>query len=248
MNRAMVKDIPVVWLDPASGAVGRKLVIWLPGFGGTKDGMEPYLRDLSDRGFVALSFDPYQHGERRIDTQEGLATRVLSNIRKHFWPILAYTADDVPTVIDWAIEELGAATEVGMGGISMGGDISVVAAAMDMRIVAVSACVATPDWLRPGSHEPPGEPDAPAQACYDSLNPLTHLQRYRHCPAIAFQSGEKDTQVPPDGGQRFVAALAETYSSCPERLEVCLYPDIPHAFTDAMWQASLAWFARFLGG
>jgi dienelactone hydrolase len=138
-----------------------------------------------------------------------LSKRVVGNIRRFFWPILAQTAEETPKVIDWAIKTLKVRKEVGMGGISMGGDISVAAASVDRRIKAVSACVATPDWMRPGSIEPPAEPDAAAQADYDRRNPLTHLKAYRHRPAIAFQSGADDKIVPSDGATRFVDVTSE---------------------------------------
>lgn len=243
LRRGLVADIPVVWCEPASGS--RELVIWLPGFSGTKENVEPQLRDVAQAGFIALSYDPFQHGERRIETNEALVTRIIGNIRRHFWPILAHTAQDANTVIDWAQSELGVESKVRMGGVSMGGDIAVAAAGMDHRIATIAACVATPDWLRPGSHEPPGEPDEAAQRCYDECNPLTHLERYAHGPAIRFECGAQDTQVPPDGAQRFAAALSSAYAVFPERLQVHLHEGVAHTFTEAMWQNALDWFRRF---
>lgn len=240
-----VGEIPIKVIAPKD-TKGRTLIIWLPGFSGSKDGSDRQLQELAARGYVALSFDPYQHGARRIEEQPELVKRVRGNIRRYFWPILARTAEEVPVVIDWAIKELGVRKEVGIGGVSMGGDISVAAAGVDKRIKAVSACVATPDWMRPGSFEPPGEPDAAAQADYDRRNPLTHLKAYKHQPAIAFQSGADDRQVPAEAGQRFVAALQETYRKHPERLVVNLQPMTPHAFTPQMWENSVKWFETYL--
>jgi uncharacterized protein len=222
-------EIPIKVISPKE-TKGRTLIIWLPGFSGSKDGSDRQLRELAAKGYVALSFDPYQHGARRIEEQPELVKRVRGNIRRYFWPILARTAEEVPLVIDWAIKELGVRKEVGIGGVSMGGDISVAAAGVDKRIKAVSACVGTPDWMRPGSFEPPGEPDAAAQADF----------------AIAFQSGADDRQVPAEAGQRFVAALQETYRKHPERLVVNLLPMTAHAFTPAMWEASVKWFETHL--
>ncbi|MEQ2006567.1 MAG: prolyl oligopeptidase family serine peptidase [Limisphaerales bacterium] len=242
---AMVGEIPVLVIAPKE-TKGRPLVIWLTGFSGQKESVEAPLRELAKRGFVALSFDPYQHGERRIESREDLVKRVRGNIRRYFWPILARTAEETPKVIDWAVKTLGVRPEVGMGGISMGGDIAVAAAGVDRRIIVVSACVATPDWLRPGSFEPPGEPDAAAQADYDRRNPLTHLKLYAHRPAIAFQSGAVDKQVPPDGATRFVAALKPLYAEAADRLVVDLEPDVPHRFTPRMLENSIQWFAKHL--
>lgn len=245
INKSRVGGIPVIWVEPASIAE-RRLVIWLPGFSGAKEGVENNLLDLAAAGFVGLSFDPYEHGERRLETLEALRERVRGNIRRYFWPILAYTAEETPAVLDWAVQTLGVAPQVGMGGISMGGDISVTAAGVDQRIVAVCACIATADWLRPGSFEPPGTPDVEAQACYDRRNPLTHLAAYQHCPAINFQCGALDQQVPPDGAQRFATALQATYAHCRERLKVHLQPETAHKFTPQMWQHALQWFSQRL--
>jgi len=177
VNQMIVSDIPLIWVEPAH-TPARRLAIWLPGFSGTKEGVLPQLEELAARGFVAISFDPHQHSERRIGSQEELRSRVAGNIRRYFWPIMTQTTEDIPTVIDWAITKLGVTGGVGIGGISMGGDISVAAAGVDPRIATVAACKATADWLRPGSFEPPGTPDKIAQACYDRCNPLTHLERY----------------------------------------------------------------------
>lgn len=246
INKATVAEIPLIWREPEQ-TTARKLVIWLPGFSGAKEAMEPYLADLAAAGFVALSFDPYQHGERRIETQEELRTRIRGNIRRYFWPILAQTAEETPIIINWAIAHLGVAETVGMGGISMGGDIAVAATAVDQRIGVVAAAIATPDWLRPDSFEPPGEPDAAAQACYDRRNPLTHLDAYRHCPAISFQCGAEDQQVPPDGAQRFIRALTqEIYAAHPDRLEAVLHQGVAHAFPAQSWDKCVRWFHKHL--
>ena len=243
--RASVEGIPILVIAPKE-TKARPLVIWLTGFSGQKESVEAHLREFAKQGFLALSFDPHQHGERRIESREELVKRVRGNIRRHFWPILARTAEETPKVIDWAIKTLGVRPELGMGGISMGGDIAVAAAGVDRRISVVSACIATPDWLRPGSFEPPGEPDTAAQADYDRRNPLTHLQLYAHRPAIAFQSGAADKQVPPDGGTRFVTALKPLYAEVAERLVVNLEPDVPHRFTPRMLDDSIQWFAKHL--
>jgi uncharacterized protein len=246
MNHAFVGQIPVTWIEPANSPSARRLVIWLTGFSGSKESVQPNLEKIAAKGFVALSFDPYQHGERTKESRQDLATRVRGNIRRFFWPILAYTAEETPMVIDWAINQLGVQQQVGMGGTSMGGDIAIAAAGVDARIRAVAPVVATPEWMRYGSFEYPGTPDAVAQECYDRCNPSTHLERFKTCPAVTFECGANDRQVPPEGGQNFVKALQPHYSHCPERLRVFLHPNVGHGFVPAMLDNSIAWFERFL--
>ncbi|MCC7261459.1 MAG: prolyl oligopeptidase family serine peptidase [Candidatus Latescibacteria bacterium] len=243
LNQARAGEIPLLWAEPAAGAP-RRLVVWLPGFSGNKEGVQAQLLDLAAAGLVGLSFDPWGHGERSTEGVEALRQRVRGNIRRHFWPILAHTAQETLQVIDWALSQLGVEPAVGMGGISMGGDISVAAAGLDHRIDRVAAAIATPDWLRPGSFEPPGEPDDDARTAYERCNPLTHLGAYHHCPALCFLCGDQDQQVPPDGAERFAAALAPAYAACPERLQVHRQPGTAHQFTPMMWELAIDWFAR----
>jgi dienelactone hydrolase len=246
VRKVKIGEIPALVVSPPD-TKGRSLILWYPGFSGTKEGTEGQLRQLAARGYVAMSPEVYQHGERRIEPQAQLPLRVRSNIRRYFWPILAKTAEETTPAIDWAIKELGVRPEVGIGGTSMGGDLSVAAAGVDKRIKVVSAIVATPDWMRPGSWEPPGEPDTAAQAWYDKRNPLTHLDAYRHRPWIAFQSGAVDIQVPPDGGERFIAVLKKgIYKGYEDHLEVNLIPGMGHGFHPKMMENSIAWFEAHL--
>jgi len=253
IQRTTVGGVPVVWAEPMQGDE-RKLVIWLPGFTDSKDGMQRYLRELAAAGYVAVSFDPLDHGERSrlaeqdvVDPTTGEFVSPTSGMQyRHFWSIVAETAEEVPSVIDWAIGELGVAPSVGMGGISMGGNIAVVAAALDRRIGVVAAGIAEADWLRAGSTIPLSAPNAYIQSCYDRYNPLTNLAHYQHCPALLFTCGADDTLIPPGGAQRFAQALTPSYAACPERLGLVMEDGVGHEFTQTMWLSSLRWFERFL--
>ena len=247
MHQAQVNAIPLLWCEPDPWTEVRQLVIWLPGFSGHKEAIIPYLQDLAEVGFVAASFDPFQHGARRIESQEALQSRVVGNIRRWFWPILHQTATEVSQVLDWCVAQLQVETACGLGGISMGGDIAVTAAGKDHRVAAVAAGIATPAWLRPGSHEPPGSPDASAWQAYHSDNLLTHIARYSHAPAIAFDCGADDTQVPPDGAQRFAQLLTDVYQDQPLKLRVYLHEGVAHRYTPEMWTHAKAWFKTHLG-
>ena len=75
---AKVGEIPILVVAPAE-TKGRMLIIWLTGFSGSKEKVEAHLREFAKHGFVGLSFDPYQHGERRIEPNEALSKRVVGN-------------------------------------------------------------------------------------------------------------------------------------------------------------------------
>jgi dienelactone hydrolase len=253
-SSAWIDHIPALWCEPQTRRSTRQLIVFVPPFSATKELMLPYLQDLAAAGFVALSFDPWQHGERGSESREELATRVFGNFRRYMWPILGQSALDMLRVIDWAVATLHVEPHVYAGGVSMGGDISVAAAGIDHRIERIAAIVATPDWLRPGMQDfanpgtllPPGTPDAYAQYFYDQLNPLTHLSAFAHGPAIHFICGEKDTHVPPDGAQRFQAALQSAYPENGDHIQVKLVPGLGHMdFIDPepWWPECLAWIS-----
>ena len=133
IQQISVDSIPLIYLQPDNDDRG-KLVIWLTGFSGSKESCRAQLEALTALGYTALSFDPWQHGERMLADVDELRARVRGNIRRYFWPILAETAREVPRIIDWALAQFSVDEQVGIGGISMGGDISVVAAGIDRRI------------------------------------------------------------------------------------------------------------------
>jgi dienelactone hydrolase len=254
MQTTTLNDIPIYWLVPASAPV-RKLVVWLHGFTESRADVTGNLRDMAAAGYVAFSFDPVDHGTLSRYPQEGaiidptdgaFIADTDGKLYRHFWSIEAETADSIPRLIDWAIAELGVVPEVGIGGKSLGGDIAVAAAGLDKRITAVAACIATPDWLKPGSIYEVRAPNAAIQAQFDQYNPITNLDRYQHCPAMLFQCGTADTVVPAAGALRFSQALADTYRNCPYKLEVLLEEDVEHELTETMWHNALRWFARFL--
>ncbi len=252
MNKCVIDQIPVIYIEPQGAVDRRLLVIWLSGLSGTKESNIAYLEDLANAGFVALSFDTWQHGERGNETSQQIGARVFDQFRRQMWPILGQTVLDTTRVIDWAIRKLDVLPEVYMGGISMGGDISVAAAGFDHRITRVAAMVATPDWTRPGMRDlfnpeqllEQGAEDTYARFFYDRFNPLTHLSAYAHGPEITFECAAEDTHVPTDGALRFHAALKRDFPLAGNRVRVDLIPDCGHMDSKKpiFWQNCLEWF------
>ena len=239
--------IPAISVSPQRAPLG--LILHLPAFGQKKEETRPVLDCLAELGFVAVSIDSWQHGERGTEDREQLAARVFGNFRRNMWPILGQTALDVSRVLDWALAEFDLEAPVTVTGLSMGGDIAIAAAGIDPRIERVVAFASTPDWLRPGMRDaydplrlvPPGEPALYARFFYDHLDPLTHPDHYAHAPRLHFVCGEKDTHIPPSGAVRFKAALAEIHPEAAERVSITLLPELRHLdFRDFdLWRAPL---------
>jgi len=257
LKTTWVDHIPVFWLEPQNPQPVRRLAIFLTGLSGAKESTLPYLTDLVEAGWVALSFDNWEHGERTSLTSEQIVQRAFGNFRRYMWVNIGQTALDALRVIDWAIANLDVETRVCMGGLSMGGDISITAAGIEQRIRRVGAVVATPDWLRPGMRDlrredhaalPSGDPDAYSRFFYEQFNPITHLSHYAHAPEIHFVNGEMDDHVPPEAAFRFKSALGELYPRAGEAITIDLLPGLDHIgvgrVSDQWWPALLAWLSR----
>ena len=91
---ADVDGIPVVWIQPGNQDGDARIVLWLPWLTGTKEDAIPFLAELAGRGFTAVSFDLWQHGQRGTETGEQIAARVFGGFRRHMWPILGQTTLD----------------------------------------------------------------------------------------------------------------------------------------------------------
>jgi hypothetical protein len=107
---ADMDGIPVVWIQPEDQDGDARIALWLPWLTGTKETTIPFLAELARRGFTAVSFDLWQHGERATETAEQIAARVFGGSRRHMWPILGQTTLDALRVADRAARVVLGAT------------------------------------------------------------------------------------------------------------------------------------------
>jgi dienelactone hydrolase len=123
----------------------RPVVIALHGTGGNKEGMLSWLRQLADKGFVAVAIDGRYHGERTKAGKgsveyEAAIVRTWREGREH--PFFYDTVWDVMRLVDYLESRDDVDPKrIGLTGISKGGIETYLAAAMDTRIAAAVPCI-----------------------------------------------------------------------------------------------------------
>ncbi len=254
IKKAIIDGIPVVYLEPTTEVKERKLAIFLGGLGMNKELLGKQLSDIAGKGYVALSFDLYKHGDRENGNSQEIAPLVFSNFRRYGWVVLGQTVIDAERVIDWAIENLNVIPEIYMGGFSMGGDIAIAAAGLDKRIVRVAPVITTPDWMRPGMKKDDGElmdtgkADSYSKFYFDNIDPFTNIKRYIDSPPMRLVLGREDDHIPPENAERFRNELSKIAPEAASRIEI-VYVEGPNANhkevimrNDEWWPSLLEWW------
>lgn len=201
------------------------VVILFSGLGGTKESVRQCAKAFTEEGHAVILADHYNEGERRSRKTEPLSNREgwKESQKTYFWKAIWKTAQEVPRLVDFAIEKFGT-DKVAAYGESMGGDILLTALVFERRLNAVVAEVATPDWLRPNSVNNVLGEDAEGDRLYQEKCPCNNLDSFAdHPAAIMFLTGEKDVHVPRHSAEAFVKTLrARGYYDDHRLQHVCL--------------------------
>ncbi len=216
----------------------RGTVLFYHGFGGGKERVEVYLRALAEAGFLAAGLDAVGHGERRRADFEVIFNPArwdeqFEATETDFLQLIDDTVAEVPSIVDdllargWARED-----RVGIGGRSLGGNISYGAVLADPRVRVAAPIVGSPEWTLPWACSPHHFPE-------------------RFFPAaVLSQAAELDEFVPPEPIREFHAALSSWYAREPERACYVEYHGVGHFLTpelnDESCRRVVEWFERWL--
>lgn len=239
-TRAVLAGVPALVRSAGSAeaAAERGTVLYYHGFSGDKERCEPYLTALAEAGFLAVSLDAAGHGDRRLADFETIFNDErwdadFEATETDFLQLIDDTAAEVPSVLDdlagrgWARPD-----RMGIGGRSLGGNISYAAVLADRRLRAAVSVVGSPEWTLPRAHSPHHHPD-------------------RFFPvALLSQNAEHDEYVPAGPVRDFHARLEPWYARAPERIEYVEYPGTGHFLTPELNADScrrlVTWFERWL--
>jgi dienelactone hydrolase len=126
-----------------SRAQGRRpAVVYLHGTGGSKERSVPRLKELAQRGFVAVGLDGRHHGERRPSTEgDPYSDAIVAAFRTgEGHPFLYDSVWDVMRVFDYLQSRDDVdPSRLGLTGFSKGGMETYLTAAVDTRVAAAAA-------------------------------------------------------------------------------------------------------------
>lgn len=236
----------------------KPLVILAPGGGNQNiDNRKELLSQtlpLEGESFFKVYVDLPLHGER-----------LVADLGKRFWtdqvglflhPTVVGMAREMIQLIDiFSQHEEVDASRVGLGGWSLGGQASLLAAAADSRVeAAVGLCIPYDADMGPRANAPDDLSHDVLRAELDLLSITRQLSR----AAVLLVHGTKDAWVTVDSSRTLHRSLKAFYASRPERLRFVEYPNMAHSISQSdgeacaleqglLKQEVAAWFRRFLG-
>ena len=231
VEESLLAGVPLLLVRPSGSVRALPTVLWVHGYGASKETHLAELLRLADLGLLAVGIDAVGHGRRRPD---GCAHRVTGSPRENaavFRRIIGDTVAGLPRLVDELLEVgLSEPGRIAIAGVSMGGCIVYGAVAADRRYAAAVALLGSPEWTRP-------EDDG---AWLDAFHPT----------ALLSITAGRDSVVPPAAARELHALLAGRYRLQPERLSYRELAAAPHLMPAADWAIATghaaAWLKRFL--
>jgi predicted peptidase len=279
------EKIPVLIYKPLTGTKF-PAVIYLHGTGGSKDNKDiiNILYQLTKRGIMGVAIDARFHGERipggaNHSKEYGeAATKAWENTDKttQTHPFLYDTAYDLWRLTDYLTSRPDVdANRIGMGGISMGGIETWMAASVDPRIKVVVLDIAAQSFKwslennrwqgRAGTIQNTHLQAAKdmgdtalnqknVKAVWDKLIP--GITGEFDCPSmirliaprpLLILSNEKDQNCPLPGAKIAYESAREAYGpKNADKLKMDIAPNLPHTTTPEHFRMTLDWFSKWL--
>jgi esterase/lipase len=259
----------------------------LHGTGGNKDGRD--FRDiftkLAKLGIMGVAIDARYHGERvaggahraKEYTEAAYQAFKTNNKTHHTYPFLYDTSYDLWRLVDYLTTRADVkADHIGMGGISMGGIETWMAASVDTRIkvVVLGISVQSFKWSldndkwqgRAGTiwdaHKKASKDLGDTsvnknnvKAVWDKI--LPGITGEFDCPSmirlfaprpLLILSKDKDPNNPLPGAQIAFTAATDSYKTknATDKLSIVVQPNLGHVFNDKDIKLSIDWFSKWL--
>jgi acetyl esterase/lipase len=279
------EQVPILIYKPVTGAKVYPAVIFLHGTGGKKEDNKKILYQLVKRGIMGVSIDARFHGERIAGGAHGskeyvaAATAAWENKDKtrQTHPFLFDTAFDLWRVTDYLVSRPDVdPNRLGMGGISMGGIETWLAASADQRIkvIVLDISVQSFKWSLDndkwqgragtiqGAHLQAAKDLGDSalnkrnvKAVWDKLLPditgefdCPSLLRLMAPRALLVVGTENDPNCPLPGANIAYASAMQAYTAknATNKISRDITPKLFHTSTPEHFKMTLDWFSKWL--
>ncbi len=282
------EKMPVLIYKPViKGQTKFPVVIFLHGTGGSKDegDIKQLFTALAKKGIMGVAIDARYHGDRvaggahgsKEYTEAAYQAYKTNDKAHHAYPFLYDTSYDLWRLVDYLVTRPDVKSDrIGMGGISMGGIETWMAASVDTRIrtAILGISVQSFKWSlennqwqgRAGTIG-----DAHKKAAKDMGDSTVNAKNVKavwdkilpgvttefDCPSmlrlfaprpLLVLSKDKDPNNPYPGAQLGFAALTDTYKNAraTDKLDIEVQPNLGHVFNGNDMQLSIWWFEKWL--
>lgn len=282
------EKIPVLIYKPVRKGIKKfPVVIFLHGTGGNKDAgdVRAVLLPLAKRGIMGVAVDARYHGERITGGAHGSREYAdaayhaweSNNDQHHAYPFLYDTAYDLGRLVDYLVTRPDVDKErIGMGGISMGGMETYMAAAVDKRVKVIVVGIAAQSfkwsldnnqWQGRAGTIGDAHKKA-AKALGDSTVNAANIKTVWgkivpgitdefDCPSmirllaprpLLILSKDKDPNNPYPGALIAISSATSTYKEqkAGNNLNVVVQPNLGHVFNAEDTWLTIEWFSRWL--
>jgi len=277
--------VPILIYKPVTEGKTYPVVIFLHGTGGKKEDNKKMLFQLSKRGIIGVAIDARFHGERIAGGAHcskeyvAAATAAWENKDKahQSHPFLFDTAFDLWRVTDYLVSRPDVdPNRIGMGGISMGGIETWLAASADSRIKVIVADISVQSFKWSLEHDKwqaragtiqaahlqaahdlgdSGLNKRNVKAVWDKL--LPNITTEFDCPsmlrlmaprALLVLGTENDPNCPLPGADIAYASAMQAYkgSNATDKIMRDVTPKLYHTSTKEHFKMTLDWFGRWL--
>lgn len=242
LEHQLIRDIPVLSIFPDTDQL-LPLVILVHGFKGAKESNIREGIKLARSGFYVALMDARLHGQRRASNFQQLFADDNPESGHNFFTVVKDTASDISTLVSHFREDQRVdSSNVGLGGISMGGIITFLSITQEPAIKAAAPLIATPDWLGLAKHS--GDHlSRETMELLSEYSPLNHYQKMPPCPLL-IQNATNDPIVPVSGTRKLNDKIRSLYPV--DHYKYIEYPELNHNINDDMIDEMISWFSRFL--
>ncbi|MBD1363198.1 dienelactone hydrolase family protein [Mucilaginibacter sp. ZT4R22] len=280
--------MPVLIYKPViAGQTRFPAAIFLHGTGGTKDqgNIKAIFIKLAKLGIMGVAIDARYHGQRipggahgsKEYTEAAYQAFKTNDQTHHAYPFLYDTSYDLWRLVDYLVTRPDVkADRIGMGGISMGGVETWMAASVDIRIHAAVLGIAVQsfkwslennkwqdragtigDAHKKAAHDLGDSTvnQANVKAVWDKI--LPGITGEFDCPSmirlfaprpLLILSKDKDTNNPYPGAQIGFVTVTDAYKArnATDKLDIVVQPNLGHVFNAKDADLTIAFFAKYL--